>query len=364
LSKYKCIEVKTKKDKKLFLNFPSTIYSDKYCPQDYKTEKQILNGTHPISSDIEVFPYIVIDKYENVISRCLVTYYKEDLIAYLGFFESLNDINAVKLMMDYIETQIRRDGKLKIIGPIDSSIFINYRFKIDRFDKTYTSEPYNKYYYPDLWKQVGFNVCQKYVSNQLRKVEITDIDARLEKIHSRYIKKNYNIISPTDNTFEKTLEDIYELMMELYSNFPGFKTINKEQFLKLYLPLKNVLNYEMVKLVYDENSKLCAFCVCIPNYEELTKGKLTIDKIFKIREIKKHPEEYVVLYVGSKTNGLGGTLIHTIRNKLYQNRCTSIGALIKEGNITGEMYEDLYIDKFNYVLLEKILVETDDYINN
>ena len=40
------------------------------------------------------------------------------------------------------------------------------------------------------------------------------------------------------------------------------------------------------------------------------------------------------------------------KNKLYQNKCTSIGALIHEGNITGELYKDLYTDKFKYELFQ------------
>lgn len=369
MKKYRCIEVKSKKHKRMFLDFPSRVYIDGDCPQDIKTEKQILNGTHVISTDIEVFPYIMIDETNGVVCRCLMTYYKNDPVAYIGFFESFNDSNAVKTMLLFIERKAKKDGKEKLLGPIDCSIYINYRFKIDRFDKTYTSEPYNKKYYKELWEKAGFEICDKYVSNQLRKVEREDIDERLKRICDRYRERGYDFISPNTELFQDYLEDVYELMMKMYSGFSGFKKLTKEQFIDMYMPLQKVMDFDMVRLVYNQDLKLCAFCICLPNYGDLTRGKITLRKVMKIKKIKKNPTEYIVLYLAADTGsvGLGGALIHDVRNILYRKGCTSIGALIKEGNVTGKMYEDLYTDKFNYVLLEKNLNykgENDGNTNN
>lgn len=350
--KYKCLKVTTKKLQKLFIKLPSMIYSDDNL-RDSKIEKQILNKTHPLSSEFEIFPYLVLNENKKPICRCILTYYPNDPIAYLGFFDSLDNKTAVQEMLFEIKQKAIADKKEKIVGPIDASIFINYRFKIDRFDKTYTSEPYNKEYYPKLWEHSGFKICDKYVSNQLRKVEETDNDARIEKIYNRLLNKGYIFISPTDESFDRNLSDVYDLMMDLYSDFSGYKKISKEQFLTIYSSLKHVLNYDMVKLAYKDD-ELQAFCICVPNYGTLTRGKLTLSKIAKIKKIKKSPTEYIVLYLGAspKALGLGVTLVQIIRNMLCQNGCTSIGALIKEGNVTGELYKDLYIDKFEYVLME------------
>ena len=357
MESYRCIEVKSRTEKKMFLDFPSNIYFDGDCPQDYKTEKLILDKKHPISCDIEIFPYIVFNEANVVVCRCILTYYKDDPVAYVGFFEAYQNVPAVRKMFCRVEKKALKDGKNKIIGPIDASIYINYRFKVDRFDKTYTSEPYNKNYYAWLWERAGFAVCDKYMSNQIRQVQESDIDEKLKRIYERYVKRDYQFVSPTDKTYEKCLEDVYCLMMKLYKNFSGFKMLTKEQFMELFMSLKKVLNFSMVKIVYNKDIEPCAFCICVPNYGRLTKGKLTLKKIKKIKELKNNPNEYVVLYLGADTGsvGLGGALVHLIRNELYKNKCTSIGALIKEGNVTGKMYEGLYVDQFNYVLLEKKL---------
>lgn len=352
--KYQCIEVKNEKDKRMFLNFPSVIYKGDYCPQDYKTEKELLNKKHPLSPDISFYPYIVIDYRNRIVARCAMTYYKGDNTAYIGFFEAYNDLCAVKILFDKMEKKASLDGKTKLLGPIDASIYIRYRFKTDNFNRTYTGEPYNKDYYPPLWRKCGFQISDEYVSNQMRRIFEKDNDKKLQKVYSRYTQKGYKFISPNTENFSEHLENVYFSLMKLYSGFSGYKPLTKEQFMKMYSPIKKLLNFEMVKLVYKEN-KLYAFCIAIPNYEKIFKSKGIITKLIRFCKIKKHPEEYVILYVGAEPSaaGLGCALIHHIRNILYKNKCTSIGALIKEGNITGRAYDNLQTGQFHYVLLTK-----------
>lgn len=344
------------KTQKLFLKLPSDIYFKSENPQNYEVEKQILNNTHPISKDIVVYPIVITTCKDSPICRCLITYYNDDPTAYIGFFEAKYSEEAVSLLFKTIEQKIRQDGKTCILGPIDASIYINYRFKINLFDKTYTSEPYNKEYYPEMWKKNGFIVSQKYVSNQLRQVKKEDFDPRLEKVYYRYIQRGIKFITPTSNNFTKCLEDIYELLMKTYASFPGYKFLSKEQFLELYLPLRKILNLNMVCLAYQEN-KLCAFCVCVPNYKELTRGKITLTKLIKILKIKKNPKEYILLYAGADHSkaGLGSALLQVICHLLYQNKQTCITALIKEGNLTGKLYEYLYEEQYEYVLFSKLI---------
>lgn len=355
MNTYNCQEAKDKKQQKLFLQFPSRLYGDD-CPQDLKTEKLLLQGKHPLSSCFEVIPFITTDRSGKVCCRCMLTYYPGDDTAYLGFFDAYNEVEAVQTMFRFVEAQAASDGKCKLLGPIDASIYINYRFKVDHFDKTYTGEPYNKPYYPALWERCGFSVSGRYVSNQLRQIEAEDIDPRLRRIYDRFIARGYRFTTPQRQDFDHCLTEIYSSMMRLYAGFTGYKPLTQEQFVAMFSNLKYVLNYEMVKLVYRYD-KLQAFGICLPNYGTLTRGKATLSKLLRMLKIRAKPEEYIILYVGAEpgSSGLGGALVHEIRNSLHQNKCTAIGALIKEGNVTAEVYDMLYTDKFHYILLEKAL---------
>lgn len=340
---------------KLFLRLPARLYGSD-CPQDLKVEKQLLRGEHPISACFEVIPFVTTDARGKALCRCALTYYPDDETAYLGFFEAYNDVEAVKTMFRCVEARAAADGKRRLLGPVDASIYINYRFKVDRFDKTYTGEPYNKPYYPTLWESCGFSVCARYGSNQLRRVEAEDIDPRLSRIYDRFVSRGYQFATPRRQDFDHCLGEICESMMRLYAGFTGYKPLTRAQFIAMFSYLKYVLNFKMVKLVY-KGDKLQAFGICLPNYGTLTRGRITPVKLLKILKIRAKPEEYIILYVGAEpgSSGLGGALVHEIRNALYKNGCTSIGALIREGNVTGEVYDILYTDRFRYVLLEKAL---------
>jgi len=353
---YKCLTKDSKNYKKYWLNLPSLLYKKNENPQDYKTEKQILEGTHPISCDIEVYPYVLINSENKPVARCLLTYYPGDDNAYLGFFESENNITAMREMILKVKSKAIEDKKKQIIGPVDASIYINYRFKNNLFDKTYTGEPYNKSYYPGLWEKVEFQICDKYSSYQLRKVELSDNDERFEKLVSRFEKHGYQFMNITPETFDKSINDIYPLLMNRYSGFAAYKELTKQQFLALFSPMKKILNSDMAKVVYKDN-ELQAFCICVPNYGTATRGKLNIFKILKINSIKKDPDEYVILYLAAneKCFGLGGALIQMIKNELYKNQCNSIAGLIHEGNTSEKYYSELHTEKFEYVLYSQPL---------
>lgn len=353
--KYKIYSKNDKYTQKLFLKLPSQIYLKSENFQDYKTEYQILNNMHPLSKDITVYPIVITNLNDVPFCRCLITYYNNDTTAYVGFFEAEQyAIEAVQLLFETVENKVKKDGKNKILGPIDASIYINYRFKISSFNKTYTAEPCNKDYYPQMWTNNGYKLHQRYISNYLRKVTQEDFDPRLEKVYQRYLNRGITFTTPTKNNFKKCLEDVYELLVKTYADFPGYKSLTKDQFLTLYSPLEKILNFDMVCLAYQKN-KLCAFCICIPNYKDLTKGKMTPLKFLKILKIKKFPQEYILLYAGAEPSkaGLGSALLHHVRNLLYQNQQTCITALIKEGNLTGRLYDDLYESQTQYILLEK-----------
>ena len=365
--------VSEKDDVKRFLSLPSKLYDKDKCPQNYNTEKKILKRKHVLSVADKFdnnesifenlaltdgcfypFPYIVIDsENKQTVARCILTYYEKTDIAYIGFFEAYNNFYAVKALFDAVIQKAKNDGIKQIIGPINCSIFLGYRFKVDRFDKTYTGEPYNKNYYPELWERYGFAIKDNYSSNQLRVVKPDDLNEKFKRLYDRYVKRGYIFADIKKKDFDFHIKNIYRSIMSLYANFSGFQYITEEQFVKLFSYLKYIINPTMAKVVYYDE-ELMAFCISLPNYGSNVMGKITLKKLKNILKIKKEPKEYIILYLGANSNspGLGCALIHAIRNELVLSGCTSIGALIKEGNLTERLYSDLYIDKFKYKLYE------------
>ena len=68
--KYKCLTGASKETQKAFQSLPGTLYK-KDCPQNKKTEKEILNGTHPLSPDFDIYPFVITDEHRKPICRCI-----------------------------------------------------------------------------------------------------------------------------------------------------------------------------------------------------------------------------------------------------------------------------------------------------
>lgn len=356
----KIIVCKSKKDIKDFLDFPKILYTNEYNPQDYKVEKQLLEGKHVLSNNFKITPIIAYqtncDKHE-VVARCIITEYENDNKAYIGLFESIDNSYVYLKFLKEIEDRCKKLGKSEMVGPVDASFWIRYRFKVEsdrEFTDTYTGEPYNKQIYTRMWKEAGFTEEDIYYSNIYRKVNESDFSEKGRLRLRQMVDKGYKIEKSSFRNFNKDIVVIYRLITELYSKFPIYKHITLEQFKKLFGGLRFILNYSMVYLVSKDNKKV-AFFICVPNYRELNKEHSTIKKIFKLLKLRNKPKEYIMLYMGvePKHLGLGYALAEVTKQELAKNGCTSVGALIHEGKATGIYYNKLIVGKTKYITLNK-----------
>ena len=353
---YKCLSGNEPHICKEFLNFPKKLYDGKMCPQDIGAEKKLLSGCHPLSGDFEIIPLLVKDEKGKAAARGMLTFYPGEAEAYLGFFDSINDIEACRSLIQAAEKIASDRGKTSLVGPIDASIWIGYRFKTDHFDVPYSCEPWNMDYYPRLWEQCGFEIWKRYYSFRMKRITEEAGHPKYEARVKKFRSEGYEITNLDMKRFDEVFREIYDLLIELYSTFPGYKRISYEAFYSLFSNLRLILSPEDVILVYKDNA-LAAFSICIPNFYENLFGKMTFLKIMRVLRLKKHPEELIALYMGvhPKHLGLGSVMAELLRKQMYKSGCIPIKALIQENKVTGAYYNDLLDEKMEYVLLRKTL---------
>ena len=340
-----CIEANTKDLKELFLSLPQKLYDKKFLTQNIKVERQILNKTHPLSKDFDIYPFIVLTKSGNVISRCILTVYPNDENGYVGFFESVYSSDAVGCMIEMVKKKAKDLGIVKLIVHFYFSFLIKYIFKLDNFHNIYTGEPYNKEYYQELWEKEGFVVSDEYYSNQLRIPVSEDDSGKCKKRLEYVIDKGYDIRNVSKKTFDKDLKEIFRLLSKLYSGFPVFKMISEEQFITLYGYFKHILDYRTVFLAFKDE-KLVGFLICLPNFKNN-------NSLWNVLKTRRKAKEYIVLYLGVDNGhlGLGGAFAELSRKFFEVHKNTSVLALIHRGNMSGAYYKNLIVDKYNYVLM-------------
>ena len=340
---------------KAFLALPKTLYDREHRTQDTKAERAILNGTHPLSGEFTVRAFLATDE-DTPKGRCVLTCYDDDPAAYVGFFECVEDLSVCRALLEAAEAQARAEGKEKLVGPLNASFWIGYRFKVENFGEHFTAEPDNLPYYPGFWEACGFTVSERYYSNYLRSPTADDPSEKWERRLQRALDRGYEIRPLTRAGFDGALREIYRMLIRLYSGFPAFKSISEEQFLALYGSLKYVIDYDCVLLGYKDD-ELAGFFVCLPNYGRLVDGDISLRDLPAILKIRRDCKEYVILYIGvdRKHLGLGGAFAQTIREIGQKKGAGSIAALIHEGNTSGVFFRELTTHTARYVLLEKPL---------
>ena len=351
----KCIQfTNEKKYIQDFLSIPKKLYDKKHNMEDPETIKSLLLGTHPLNKYFHLNKFLIY-KNDEVVGRFVITEYPDDKKScYLGFFECIKDKKVAKFLFQEAENFAKGKGYYKIIGPVDASFWNKYRLKINLFDGLpYTGEPYNLDYYYQMFLDNKYKVIEHYISNRFQSVDETYHNDKFTEHFKEFEKLGYKIIKPKTSDFEKCMEEVYELIMDLYSDFPMFKKLEKEDFLEIFKSYKSILNMDMVRMAYYKDQAV-GFCISIPNYHNKV-YHLNYGNLLSIVWRKKHPKEYVMPYLGADRNhkGLGKAIAYSISEELKKNKLPSINALIRDGKVNAKYGEEVIENQYEYVLLER-----------
>ncbi len=351
-----CVSVnKDQKRIKEFLALSKRLYDAGTYMESESSVRELLLGIHVLSKYFSFDPFLVYDG-EKVVGRFAITIYPGEDVAYLGFFECVNRKEVAAFLFAEAEKVCRSKGSQRMEGPVDASFWMTYRLKINNFDKPpYTGEPYNKEYYYQFFLDNGFAVKEHYTSQGYRAIDESYVNEKFETRYQAFLEQGYEIVSPTPETYDKAVGEVYEMISELYSDFPVYERVEKEDFLKIFQSYKAIMNMSMTKMAYY-HGKAVGFYVSLPDYGNLV-FRLNPWNLMKILRLKKKPKRYVMLYMGvdQAHRGLGKAIVYAIMKELEQNHLPSIGALAKDGKLTQNYAAEDITDRYEYVLLEKTL---------
>lgn len=337
-----------------FIGLYYKLYNKKNNMQNDTEIRQLLLGQHVLSKYFHLDKFCIYAENE-IVARFIITTYPEDDIAYLGFFECIDDTETARFLFEKAEQFVMNKHYKRIIGPVDASFWIRYRLKTNLFDKLpYTGEPYNREYYLNLFLDNGYEISEHYTSSIYKHIEEEWHDKKCEDRYQLFINQGYKISNPTIKDWDKTVEELYYMITSLYRDFPTFKDVALEDFRKYFESYKLIINFDMVKMAYY-NEKAVGFFISIPNYHNIVYHTKKLLNILKILHIRKRPKEYVMLYMGvyQEHRGLGKAIVQSIIEELRKSRLPSIGALQRDGKITQNYVNELIEERYEYVLLGK-----------
>ena len=338
-----------------FISVPQKLYSAKLNPQNPKEEQLLLLGKHTLSKYIRLVPFLL-QQENSIIGRAALTFYPQNPdLAYLGFFEMLDDQKAAAAFFAALEGYARIEGCNRMVGPMNASFWLGYRMKADRFDEApYFGEPYNLPYYPQLWQGNGYVVTDEYISNRYRQLQPGIYqNKRYEKRLQFFLQAGYVISPPRKDNWDTTIRDVYRLIVKLYRTFPGFSPIGEEEFMSNFSGLKMILDFSLCRMAYWNNQAV-GFAITIPDYGTFL-NNISIWKLPKLLWQRSRSRRYVILYVGVEPEhkGIGTAMAQELVQELAVRRAVAIGALIHKGKVTQGYAADFIEAQSHYWLFEK-----------
>ncbi len=296
-------EVKDKKTKRHFLDLPKRLYkgdNNWTCILDAEI-KNIFNPKQNICFvNGDACRWILLDENEMVIGRVAAFYDMKkannpnhgQTTGGIGFFECTNSQEAANKLFDVAKAWLVSKGMEAMDGPINfGENYVHWGLLIEGFMHQAYGMPYNFPYYKQLFENYGFKT---YFEQYSYHSDLTKPFPERQEKFARFVmrKPNYKWDHMRFNNHKKYIKDVVEIYNAVWSDFhEEYTPIAIEEFEKVFLDAKPLLNEEFIVFAYDEDRPI-GMIVTFPDFNQVFKklknGKLTLINKLKLLYHKKH----------------------------------------------------------------------------
>jgi len=168
-SHFEVIAVATRKERKLFFNFPWDLYREDphWVPPLRLAQKELLNyRRHPFYDDAEIQTFVALragkpcGRIAAIVNHAHNRQYDEQR-GFFGFFEAVEDEEVSGALFSAAREWFAERGIEAIRGPVNPSLNYECGLLVDGFDDPpWFMMTYNKPYYGRLIEQYGFRKAQ------------------------------------------------------------------------------------------------------------------------------------------------------------------------------------------------------------
>lgn len=338
------LEVKTKKQKKQFVDFPTKLYEgNEYYVHPLRSDE--INWFSPkknVSFDECDIVYYLAYKDGKVAGRiCGIlqrVYNEKTSTKKVRFsrFDCIEDFEVAKALLEKVEEWAKLMGMDTVHGPLGFHDLDREGLLIEGFDQLATfEENYNFPYYKEFLDKLGYKKDVDYLSFQIGLPEKTD--PRIVRI-GETIMKRYNLRIATaknKNDYIKKYKDgIFEVLNEAYGDLYGVIPYNEKLKKQIIDQFNLIIKLEYLVTILDENDRVVAFGFGIPSIAKAvqkSKGKLLPFGVFRILHAKNNCSlaDFGLIGVRKEYQGKGVTAI--ILNYIVEN-AKKVGVVRVETN--------------------------------
>lgn len=291
-------EVTTPSEIKTFVKFPKKLYAG--CPYfvpPLEKGEMCTMTKHPALSFCDVKFWLayqdgkVVGRIGGVVNR-KCNEIKDQKRVRFGWFDTIDDLEVAKALLDTVEQWGREQGMTEICGPSRFSNMEKQSMLVEGFEETpLICADYNYPYYPQLVEQLGFEKEVDYIQYR---VPINEIPEKITRL-SELLSKKYNVHLrkfKSKAELKKYGQEFFSALNQSYANIFNFIPLTKEEIDWTVDEDFQVADVSLSSIIEDENGKLVGFAFCLPSLSaalKKAKGSLfPFGWIHVLRALKKN----------------------------------------------------------------------------
>lgn len=244
-----------------------------------------------------------------------------------GWFESVDDQDVAKALLDAAGHWLQREGCVEMAGPYGFTDLDPEGLLVEGFDRLPTiSGSYNFPYYERLLETYGLEKDADYVEYRLELPEDSSLFDRLKKRYSG--NEAYRVVTfETRKELLSHTDALWTLLQEAFEPLHGVVPLTKKQtdyYTKKYF---SFLDPDFVKLTFTRDGELVGFFLGIPNLSRAFKkasGHLFPTGFYHILKDYRRPQTVDFLLAGVKPGEPSGPITAMMAIEMY-------GSLRKRG---------------------------------
>ncbi len=296
------IEVKTAKQRKLFVDFPTKLYKGvkQYVHPLRSSELELFNPKKNVSfEDCEAVYFLaykdgeLVGRIAGIIQRLYNKKVNEKRVRFTRF-DAINDKEVAKALFDSVESWAKQKGMNIVHGPMGFNDLDREGMLIEGFDEIATfEEAYNFDYYKDLMEYCGYEKEIDWIEFNLTIPK--EIDPKINAVADAVMKK-YNLKNAEKHSksafIRRYQKDIFHLLDEAYGPLYGVVPYTDKVRKQVIDQFRLFISLDFMSLIVDENDEVVAFGFAIPSLSEVInkyEGRLNLKSIFPLLNAIRHP---------------------------------------------------------------------------
>ncbi|MDY2728299.1 MAG: hypothetical protein SOV26_04830 [Candidatus Onthovivens sp.] len=329
-------EVKTRKDIKNFILFPTVLYKNNpyYVPSFYGDEKKLFTKNN-IYKDVAKHKFFLAYKDGNIVGRIQAiiqlqynSMHNERRIRF-GRFDCINDQEVANCLFDAVVKYGKEYGMDTLCGPLNYTDADREGLLIEGFDCLSTLyESYNFPYYQDLIENFGLKKEIDWFEFMLTKPSNNKTE-KLQSLIDKSLKRQNLHLAPTNISKREYIKrygmGAMNVLNEAYKDLYGVVPLSKKMQKQTIDQAKLIIKKEFLPILLDENDNVVGFGLCMPSLSKAlnsTEGKLTnLRTLFRVLNALRNPDGGELLLVGLlpryKGTGVNSVFIKSMLDGLY-----------------------------------------------